>query len=574
MSDAMHVEIDVQITMDDGLKVSADVFRPAGDGPYPVLLTYGPYAKALHFEDGYPDQWRAMCARHPDIPAGTANQYQAWELPDPEKWVRAGYVCVRVDSRGAGRSPGSIDPWSPREAQDLYDCIEWAGVQPWSNGKVGLTGISYYAINQWQAAALRPPHLAAICPWEGSSDLYREMVRHGGLLCAFVDGWYPAQVSSVQHGLGDRAATSRIDGLPVTGTEKLTDEELAANRVDFPAVIRARPLDDDYWAGRRADLGRIEVPLLSAANWGGPPHLRGSVEGYVRAGSAQKWLEFHGLEHWTHYYTDYGRLLQQEFFDHFLKGEDNGWTERPSVILNARHVDGTFEHRAEAAWPLPQTEWTRLYLDPRGEQLVATTPHDQGSISYRPLNDGVTFSYRVEHETEVTGPLAAKLFISSATFDADLFLVLRVFDPAGDEVSFLGVVDPAMPVTSGWLRASRRKIDPTRSTEYRPQHTHDEPQPLVPGDVYEVDVEVWPTSVIVPAGYTLALTVQGKDYENGRGGSDVGWMPGMSGVGPFRHTDPGDRPADVFGGTVTVHTGPGRSSYLLVPFVPRGGSES
>ena len=160
--DGMRIDWDVPIAMDDGLVLRADVYRPIPDGRYPVIMSYGPYAKWLHFEDLYTDQWRRMTAEHPDITAGSTSQYQNWEVVDPEKWVPDGYVCVRVDSRGAGRSPGVLDIWSAREATDLYRSIEWAAGQPWSTGKVGLNGISYYAMNQWQVAALRPPHLAAI----------------------------------------------------------------------------------------------------------------------------------------------------------------------------------------------------------------------------------------------------------------------------------------------------------------------------------------------------------------------------------------------------------------------------
>ena len=155
--------------------------RPA-TGKHPVILSYGPYAKGLSFQEGYKGNWARLTKAAPEVLEGSSNKYQNWELVDPEKWVPDGYACVRVDSRGAGRSPGHLDVWSPREAQDLYQCVEWAGTQPWSNGKVGINGISYYAMNQWQVAALNPPHLAALCIWEGSSDYYRELCRHGGIL--------------------------------------------------------------------------------------------------------------------------------------------------------------------------------------------------------------------------------------------------------------------------------------------------------------------------------------------------------------------------------------------------------
>ena len=168
---------------------------PFKEGKHPVILTYGPYAKGLPFEVGYKDQWENMTGNFPEIKAGTTNKYQCWEVVDPEKWVPEGYAIVRVDSRGAGRSPGYIDCWSPREAKDIHDCVEWAAVQPWSNGKVGMLGISYYAMNQWQVATKhQPPHLAAMCTWEGAADFYRDTYRHGGIKCDWYEGWYRRQV--------------------------------------------------------------------------------------------------------------------------------------------------------------------------------------------------------------------------------------------------------------------------------------------------------------------------------------------------------------------------------------------
>src|SRR5258707_9811151 len=165
LRDGMAIDWDQPITVDDGLVLRAEVFRPPREGRFRVLRTYGPYAKGLSFQDGYPGAWTRMAAQYPDVTAGSSNKYQNWEVVDPEKWVPDGYVCVRVDSRGCGRSPGYVEHWSPRETQDFYDCIEWAGTQPWSNGKVGLSGISYYAINQWKVASRQPKHLSAICVW-------------------------------------------------------------------------------------------------------------------------------------------------------------------------------------------------------------------------------------------------------------------------------------------------------------------------------------------------------------------------------------------------------------------------
>jgi len=582
--DRMLIEWDVPIEMDDGVVLRADVFRPApppeGEGRRrdPVLLSYGPYAKGLAFQDGYPEQWDRMSREHPDVPAGSGNRYQNWETVDPEKWVPAGYACVRVDSRGAGRSPGYLDPFSPRETRDLYQCVEWAGTQAWSNGKVGLAGISYYAINQWHVAALQPPHLAAICPWEGAADWYRDMTHHGGIACTFWANWYRQQVLGVQHGVGDKGPASRVTGEPVAGPETLDVEGLEANRTDLETEILAHPLDDAWHRERSPDWSKVTVPLLSAANWGGQGlHLRGNVEGWVQAASTQKWLEVHGLEHWTHFYTDYGRGLQRRFFDHFLKGEANGWQFQPPVLLQVRHADGSYTQRAERAWPLEHTRWARLHLSPMSRSLRARPPRAPALATFEALGDGITFTTPpLAAETEITGPVAAKLFISSSTSDADLFLVLRILDPSGREVTFQGAIDPHTPVAQGWLRASHRKLDPARSLPHRPWHPHDERQPLQPGEVYELDVELWPTCVVIPAGSRIALTVRGRDYEyedSAGGGGETPARLGtfaneLRGCGPFLHDDPRDRPSETFGGTTTLHAGPARPSYLLLPIIP------
>ena len=313
------------------------------------------------------------------------------------------------------------------------------------------------------------------------------------------------------------------------------------------------------------------MPFLSAANWGGQGlHPRGNFEGFVRAASKDKWLEAHGIEHWTHFYTDYGVRLQKRFFAYYLKGERNGWEKHPRVQLQVRHVD-RFVERHEDEWPIARTRWTKLYLDAAGHALRPEPSAATGSASYAAVGDGLTFlSAPFEQETEITGPLAARLFLSSSTADADVFLVFRVFTPDLREVVFMGAIDPHTPVAQGWLRASHRKLDAKLSTEYRPYHTHDERQPLKAGQAVQLDIELWPTSIVVPAGHRVALSVRGKDYEwqHLTGARLSNFKNELRGCGPFLHDDPRDRPAEVFGGNITVHAGPGRESYVLVPVVP------
>jgi len=567
----MLIEHDVAIPMDDGIELMADVFRPSDGNPGPVLLSYGPYGKGLAFQEGYPAQWDYMVERYPEVAEGTSNQYQNWEVVDPEKWVLDGYVVVRVDSRGAGRSPGYLDVWSAREAEDLYHCVEWAADQPWSTGRIGLAGISYYAMNQYQVAALQPPHLAAICPWEGASDWYREFARHGGILCQFGDDWYSRQVENVQHGAGQRGFTSPVTGELVAGPETFAPSALEASRANLGRDIAERATIDDWHLSRNPDWSNVVAPMLSAANWGGQGlHSRGNFEAFTQAASAEKWLEVHGDAHWVDFYTDRGVALQKRFFDHYLKGDANGWDREPRVHLRVPHVDGTLEDRYEHEWPLERTDWKRYHLTVDG-RLDESPDTDSGVVTYDTAGDGVTFTTPpLEADTEITGPSAARLHISSDTPDADLFLVVRVFDPDGQEVTFMGALDPNTPVAQGWLRASHRQLDTDRSLPYRPYHTHTHEQPLEAGTVYEVEVEIWPTSVVIPAGHRLALTVRGTDYRYDGELSDFAqsFHYAGRGVGPFKHNDPADRDPETFGGTVSIHTGGANDSHLLFPVIP------
>jgi predicted acyl esterase len=299
-------------------------------------------------------------------------------------------------------------------------------------------------------------------------------------------------------------------------------------------------------------------------------HPRGNFEGWRRAGSQQKWLEVHGDTHFTHFYSSYGERLQKRFFGHFLKGEHTGWERQPLVALNIRHPGERFELRAENEWPLARTQWTKYFLEPDGLRLTTEPPTGTAVVSYDPTGDGLTFcTPPLSGSLEITGPVAVKLWLSSQTSDADLFLVLRVFDPAGSEVTFIGSNDPRVPIGLGWLRASQRKLDPARTLPYRPWHSHDEEWPLTPREPVELDIEIWPTSIVVPPRYRVALTVRGKDYEYD--GTDAGLANApypMKGVGPFTHADPDDRPAPVFRSRNTLHFAPGKMPYVLLPVIP------
>src|SRR2546428_6991436 len=198
--------------------------------------------------------------------------------------------------------------------------------RPGGGGRGGRTGSSSSGTTRGGAAARQPPHLAAICPWEGWNDAYRESARHGGIICSFRKNWQDMQVKTVQHGVGTRGKKNPNTGELACGPETLSEEELARNREDIWQAVLSRELDSAYYRERSAALSKVKVPLPTAANWGGQGlHTRGNFEGFVGAASQQKWLEVHGGSHWAPFYNDYWRHLQLEFFDPFLKCERNGW---------------------------------------------------------------------------------------------------------------------------------------------------------------------------------------------------------------------------------------------------------
>ena len=317
----------------------------------------------------------------------------------------------------------------------------------------------------------------------------------------------------------------------------------------------------------------MTVPFLSAASWAGfGLHPRGNFEAFTQAASKHKWLECHPGRHEEWFYLEQGISIQKRFLDCFLKDEDDGWLNEPPVQLRLRRAfePTKFDVRKEQAWPLPSTKWTNIYFSAENDQkaLLWRKPAAASSVSFDALGAPLTFlSPPLDHETEITGPLAAKIFASSSTTDMDLFVTLQAFSLEGKEVEFQGTVDPHTPLAQGWLRASHRKLDPRKTLPHRPYHSHDEVQPLTPNEIYELDVEIWPTNIILPAGFRLALQIGGKDFE--RQSDDVkgeAWV--ARGSGPFLHTSTEDRPESMFGGRTAIYTGGETGSRILLPIIP------
>jgi len=375
--------------------------------------------------------------------------------------------------------------------------------------------------------------------------------------------WWNRSVLRNQYGNPDTPLTDIDTGERNTGPARLSSAELEANRVDYIANLLARPLNGPWYEERSARLDRIQIPALVVANWGGLGlHLRGTILGFLGIASRNKWLKVQSGSYFLTFLLPGSVALQRRFFDRYLKDIDNGWDGEPRVEVAVRAADDTVGRVVrDTQWPLTGTRWTRFYLD-ASKLSLASAPGEAASASYLAAGEGLTFTTApLERGIEFAGTIKAKLWVSSSNEDMDLFATLRAFDPQGKEVTFLSAVEPKSPVSQGWLRVSQRKLDPERSTEWQPWHTHDQMQKLDPGTAYEVDIEIWPASLALPAGYRLALTLQGKDFER------LGESGAQRGSGWFLHDDPRDRPPETFAGTHTVFSGGKRESYLLLPML-------
>jgi predicted acyl esterase len=520
---SFYVEKDVPLQVRDGAVLMADVFRPQEPGTYPAIVTLGPYPKDIPFEQWNPEAWETVPDR---------GDYMHWETVNPEWWVPQGYVVVRVDARGTGKSKAAGRPrlLARGEAEDFFDVIEWAAERGWSNGKVAVMGISYFAITAWRVAALDPPALAAVVPWEGAQDLYGDISRHGGIRSnTFAEGWIR---NTARYSVPD------APGEPPTILA-------AAEEIRGAAVLDNNP-----------DLAAIRAPLLSAANWGGVGlHLRGNIDGFEQAGSENKMLRVHVGNHVDPFYSMEGRLLQKRFLDHWLKGLDTGIDREPPVKLAIRLGDDRWFWRYENEWPLARTEWRPYYLDAGGRSLDLRSPGRTEAAQFSSApgrgRGSVAFTTAAfEQRTEITGPAKLKLWVSSTADDADLFVVVRNLDADGREVTYPGSNQPELAAAYGWLRVSHRKLDRERSRPYRPVHSHDELEKLAEGEIVPVEIEILPTSFVLERGHRLVVEVRGEDDPR---------------VFPFTHTDLEDRQLE---GQVSIHAGGEHDSHLLVPVIP------
>jgi hypothetical protein len=564
---------DVRIPLRDGSYVCADIFRPADDDQHPVVMSQGFYGKS--FDHG------CICgeedaARKEQIedryftgnPDGL--QYENHESVDSSVWVPNGYVCIRVDGRGVGNSPGLQAPFSVQEAQDYYDAIEWAGTQPWSNGNVGLWGMSYLAITQHTVASLQPPHLKAMIALGTDSDLYNEAIYGGGLFGEGFWNWWRAVMAGHNY-CGERRET------------------------DWRTRMLATPFNEPAEYGAHGSIFmRPEVEKATAPVWiVGPQtgvviHQLGSSETFIHSTGARA-KKFDFVDAWfPHSYKASTITEHMRFFDHWLKGLDNGAMDGAPVRVQVRSGNGAHYVSEEAEWPIARTTYRRWYLEATASdwtgdgrrtdflRIRETIPAAEASASYdahldrgRPIpaptgfvggtprwSTGISFvSDPLTEEMVLVGYMKAGLWVSSTSNDMDVFVSLRVIDEHDREIRYESMVppiDPANihPVGHGLLKVSHRKLDNKRSTDYWPVHTHTKTdhQPLRDREVVAIEVGLNPSSALIRRGSRLRIDVQ-----------------------PYSPAGLTNRSYDESyhaGATNTVYTGPERPSYVQLPIVP------
>ena len=564
---------DVRIPLRDGSWVCADVFRPAAGGKYPVVMNQGFYGKSFDHgcisSDAEAQHKEQLEDRYfSGNPDGL--QYENHESVDSSVWVPAGYVCIRVDARGVGHSPGEQAPFSVQQAQDYYDAIEWAAVQPWSNGNVGLWGMSYLAITQHTVASLQPPHLTAMIALGTDADLYNEALYGGGLFGEGFWTWWRATMAG-HNFIGERRETSWW-------------KQLATTQFDDPAAYGTHGS-----VFMKPDLQNATAPVwIVGPQTGVVIHQLGSSETFIRStGAVAKRFDF--VDAWfPHSYKTSTIAEHMAFFDHWLKGLDNGVMDGAPVRVQVRTGDGAHYLSEESEWPIARTEYRRWYLDAAPSdwpgdgrrsdflRLDQGNPDVEASAGYdadldrgRPImaptgfaggtprwSTGVSFvSDRLTEDMVIAGYMKVGLWVSSTSSDMDVFVSLRVVDEHDREIRYESLVPPIdpgniHPVGHGLLKVSHRRLDEDRSTQYWPvpSHTQADHQPLNAGEIVPVEVGLYPSTALVRRSCRLRLDVQ----------------PYTPAGLPSRAYDESYH----VGARNTLYTGPEHPSYLQLPLIP------
>ncbi|MCD8148729.1 MAG: CocE/NonD family hydrolase [Clostridiales bacterium] len=517
-------EKDAAVTMRDGVQIYVDVYRPTGSEQVPAILSWAPYGKDV---------------RDMDIPwyvqADRLSGLQTFEGADPGFWCAHGYAVIQADARGTYNSGGVMRQWGEQEGSDAYDCIEWIASQEWCSGKVTMSGTSWLAIIQWHTAALNPPHLACIAPWEGHYDAYRHSAAKGGVVNTVFDrGIFKVLIR------GKEAAES------------------------IPDMADIHPLFDDYWETKQAKVEKIRIPVYVTASYTNIIHTHGTFDAWCDLGTEEKWLRIHNTHEWNDYYAHEEDLLR--FFDHFLKGEDNGWEKTPKVrmaVLDPGRWDIT--DRPEADFPLPRTKYETLYLNADGMTIEEEKPEAECSCVYDSEihGAGAVFSYTFDRITEISGYVKLRLWVAAEDAeDLELFVYQNKSAPDGKELLSIvygaemsGFDGQKFYGTTAWIKGSLRKVSGYKQDGIRVLHNFNTPEMLTPGEPILVELTLSPMAMKYYPGEKLNII--------------VGTYP-MNATDAFCPLDPeGPHFVSCNHGKHRIVTGGTYDSSVTIPCIPR-----
>lgn len=532
------LEKDIPVTMRDGVTIYVDVLRPVGTETVPVIVAWSPYGKG---EGSAPAAMGVFGLVGLDN--GTVSGLHKFEGPDPAYWCAHGYAICNPDPRGVTDSEGDSVLWDRQEGEDCHDLIEWLATQEWCTGKVAMSGTSYLAVAQWFTAAEQPPHLTAINPWEGVSDVYRDLVMRGGM--------------------PDTAFARQLQDNSYWGKGR---------KEDILAEAERYPLINDLWLNKVAQFDRITVPAYVVASYSNTLHTPGTFRAWRRIGSKDKWLRIHNSQEWPDYYDHSNREDLRRFFDHFLMGEDNGWEKTPRVRYALLDLEGGDQVNLPAdQFPPHGVEYTKYYLDGNSRTLKTAAPSQETTAAYDAEASPalVSFIVRFDEQTTMVGYPKARLWVEAkGADDMDLFVFVQKLNEHGTPLQEFTVPNHGAMIhdvtergasilrykgSSGRLRVSMRHLDETMSTDEVPAHSFDRVQKLNPGQVVDVEIDLLPMGLVFRPGEQLRFVISAQNLFGS-------WMPGLREYIPENN------------GTHIIHAGGKRASYLQLPLKAPGNS--
>ncbi|WEG09967.1 CocE/NonD family hydrolase [Microbacterium horticulturae] len=524
-------EKDVAVTLRDGVTICIDVLRPAVDEKVPVIVGWSPYGKGQGTSASVMGVFALV-----GLDNATVSGLEKFEGADPAYWVAQGYAVCNPDIRGVVDSDGDSVLWDRQDGRDAYDLIEWLAEQEWCSGKVGMSGTSYLAVSQWFTAAERPPHLAAINPWEGVSDVYRDLVKRGGM----PDTGFARQLQT-----GSFFGKSRKE--------------------DILAEVEEYPLINELWQNKIPAFDQITVPAYIVASYSNTLHTAGTFRAWRRIASDEKWLRIHNSQEWPDYYDEANVEDLRRFFDHYLKGEDNGWEQTPRVRYSVLDLAGgdVVDIPADQFPPRDVTS-TKFYLDGRTRTLTTDAPSREVSVAYAVDDnpDAVSFLCTFDAETVLVGYPKAHLWVEARDADdMDLFVLVQKLDEHGTPLEAFTVPNHSAMIhdvtdhgatilkykgADGRLRVSTRNLDETLSTDDVPAHTFDRVEKLSPGEIVEIEIDILPVGLAFRRGEQLRFIISSRNL--------LGTL--MPAIQEYVGANSGQH---------VIHTGGTHPSYLQLP---------